>query len=303
MTDPRPKSDPPSGDLPSAMMPQLGDGAELRRLLRFRVIGTAVIWALALVWSTMEPANIAVLSAAASLSMVVTLLVVSLADRVDPNWLGEMHVAADLLLMPAFVTATGGWRSPFAALLLAKGVAAALIVGRRRAIAYGGGTIFVAALCWFAVEIRALGPGASLPAMLSACFAPAMVAAILGVIAAVLLQSASFPIDSYRARRRALVSENRRLEETIAELETQNRRLVVLQELSRDIGALGTVPEIAKRLQSSAMRSFPGREASISKGCPYNQSRSADHPRASRPPAVHSAMISSNAPNCSRPWL
>ena len=263
MTEREKKYDSVQTDRQSAVMQSVSDGAELRRLLRFRIVGTAVIWLLALVWSAYQPANIAVLSAAASLSMLVTFAVLGFADKIDPNWLGEMHVAADLLLMPAFVTATGGWRSPFAAVLLAKGVAGALIVGRRRAAFYGTGTIFVALLCWIAVEIRTAPPGATAGDVLTACVPPVMVAAILGALGAVLMQSASFPIDSYRARRRELLVENRRLEEALAELETQNRRLVALQELSRDIGALGSILEIAGKLQFSVKRTFPSRDASI----------------------------------------
>ncbi|HVO31307.1 MAG TPA: ATP-binding protein [bacterium] len=250
-----------SGERPSGI--QAGDGgAELRRLLRYRMVGTAAIWVLAIAWWRVSPVNVWVASAAASLSMVLTAFVARQANTPDAAWWGEAHVAADILIMPAFVTAAGGWRSPFAAVLLAKGVSGALIVGQRRAGRYFVLTLVTSFALWSVIELRAL-PVITAGGALEAVLPPFLVVMVLSLLSAVLLQAASFPLDTWRQRRRELLSENRRLEEAIAELETQNRRLVALQDLSRDIGVLGTVLDVAKKLQTAMRRTFPGRDSSF----------------------------------------
>lgn len=262
MPKPPPKTyDTWSGERPSAVVLP-GGSDENRRLLRFRCFGTLALWGLALAWSRIAPVNVAVLSAAASLSLVLTMLVLRFVDRPEFGWLIEAHVAADVLLMPAFVTAAGGWRSPFLLVLLSKGVAGALLVGRRRATLYFALMLSVTFVLWALIEARLL-PQFRFDVFAAALLAPFLVVLVLSLLGTILLQAASLPLDAWRERRRELIRENRRLEETIAELESQNRRLVALQDLSRDIGALGSVRDVARKLQEAVSRTFPGREGSF----------------------------------------
>lgn len=241
---------------------QAGRDPELERLLRYRVAASAVMWLLAIVWSRFAPVNVALVSAASIGTLLVTAVALLVLRRrpLGAPRIAELHVAADLAVMPAFTLGTGGWDSPFAAMLVAKGVASALLVGRTRGMAYGFATIAVSVVAWSVSDVLAAAGGTSVTALV----APSLVVGgVLAVLGGTLLQAASLPMDAYRDRRKQLVTENRRLEEAIGELEVQNQRLTALHELSGAIGTLGSIDEVVGRLRDAVQTTFPGRNPSF----------------------------------------
>ncbi len=228
----------------------LGEGPELARLVGFRLVGTAVLWAMGVSWwAAGAEVNLSLLHVACGVSLLLTGWVIATAKRSHRPWLSELHVAADIVILPAIVLATGGWRNPFAGILIIKGVMGGLLVGPRRGGLYGFATIAVAWVTWVWPLLG--GPFSKLAG-------PTVVAFMCAAIGAGLLQATALPLDIYRSRRRELAAENRRLEEAIGELESQNRRLVALHSLARDIGSLGRIEEVAVRLRDAVLRTFPG---------------------------------------------
>ena len=234
---------------------RLEDAPELARLLRSRLLGTAAMWAMAMAWSKVAVVSFPWVNFSIGASFFVTFTALEALRRNPSNLLAaDLHVAADILIMPAFLHGVGDWKTPFVSVLVVKAVGGSLLIGRKRGTIYGFATVAAAWLLW----LSSAGPENTI-GLASATFA-AMIVAALG---AVLLQAAAFPLHIYQTRRRALATENRRLEEAIAELESQNRRLVALHELARDIGTLGGVSEVATRLRTTMLRSFPGRAVSF----------------------------------------
>ena len=241
---------------------QVGRDPELERLLRMRIAAAAVLWGLALGWGGFAEVRYLLLHVSTGASVLVTAIALFvLAKRpAESVRVANLHVAADLAIMPAFTLATGGWQSPFAAMLVVKTIGSSLLVGRTRGTAFGGATLALAVAAWTVDAVRAAGPGVPL---LDVVVPPLLVGGILGTFGAVILQAASLPMDAYRDRRKQLVSENRRLEEAIGELEVQNQRLTALHELSGAIGTLGTIDEVVGKLRDAVEKTFPGRLASF----------------------------------------
>lgn len=239
-----------------------GRDPELERLLWFRVGASAVMWLLAIGWSRLAPVNIALVTAATLgtlLATVAAMFVLRKRPAESPR-IAELHVAADLAIMPAFTLATGGWASPFAAMLVAKGVASALLVGRTRAMVYGTATVVMSMIAWAVADLLSAPAGAAISTTIAP---PLVVGGILAVLGGSLLQAVSLPMEAYRNRRKQLVTENRRLEEAIGELEVQNQRLSALHELSGAIGTLGSIDEVVGRLREAVQTTFPGRMPSF----------------------------------------
>ena len=237
----------------------MGRDPELERLLRMRLLSVLLLWALGAGWQWFGLVRFPLLHAASLASLVATGSALwALRKRPQHSAkVAELHVAADLVIMPAFTLAVGGWESPFIAILVVKPVSSALLVGRGRGAFYGMATLLSAVLLWTfdavgwgGVGLDTLGP-------------PVLTGLVLGVLGAVLLQAASLPMDAYRDRRKLLVSENRRLEEAIGELEVQNQRLTALHELSGALGTLGSITEVVGKLRDAVQTTFPGRQASF----------------------------------------
>lgn len=238
---------------------QVGRDPELERLLRMRLASVVVLWALGAAWQWFGLVRFPLLHAASLASLVAT-AVALWGLRTQPRHssrVAELHVAADLFVMPAFTLATGAWESPFIAILVVKPVSSALLVGRGRGAIYGTSTLVAAVLLWIADAVSWGGVG------LDTLGPPLLTGLVLGILGAVLLQAASLPMDAYRDRRKLLVSENRRLEEAIGELEVQNQRLTALHELSGAIGTLGSMTELVGKLRDAVQTTFPGRQASF----------------------------------------
>ena len=238
---------------------QVGRDPELERLLRMRLLSVVAMWVLAFGWDWFGYVRFPLLHAASAGSFVVTGMALwALHKRPhQSSRVAEWHVAADLVVMPAFTLATGAWESPFIAMLVVKPVSSSLLVGRGRGALYGLGTLLLSVLLWTSDAVRWGGPG------IDTIGPPILTGLVLGALGAVLMQAASMPMDAYRDRRKVLAAENRRLEEAIGELEVQNQRLTALHELSGAIGTLGSMNEVVGKLRDAVQTTFPGRQASF----------------------------------------
>lgn len=250
-----------TGEFTSATLSMArGEGPELARLLRMRLTGMLLVTVLAILWCVFEGGNLLLVSIATGFSVAVTAgTILGMRGRYRDQ-VAEIHVASDVVAMPLLVLATGGHQSPFVAMLALKWLLGAFLITGRRAALYAVATQLVALATWLWPH-RALVASGDFAA--PALHGPLLVTFVVAILGAGILQAGSFPLNAYRNRRRELVQENRRLEEAIAELESQNRRLVALHHLARELGALGGLDEVAVRLRESVVRTFPGQAVSF----------------------------------------